>query len=203
MIRLALTLIFITLALPARATTWTVDTEHSNVLFHVRHFVSKVSGRFSDFGGSVVFDSDKTENNNILFEIRTESISTDHKVRDDHLRSAAFFYCDQYKKAIFKSNSIRPLGKGQFKIDGTLELRGVSKPVALDVEYLGTAKDLNGKNRSGFTAKTQIKRSDFGLTWNQFTDAGVPILGDDVELNFNIALIEITPLEATNKKTAQ
>lgn len=105
MIRLALTLIFITLALPARATTWTVDTEHSNVLFHVRHFVSKVSGRFSDFGGSVVFDSDKTENNNILFEIRTESISTDHKVRDDHLRSAAFFIATSTRKPFLRATA--------------------------------------------------------------------------------------------------
>lgn len=203
MIRLALTLMLFMLALPARATTWTVDTEHSNVLFSIRHFVSKVSGRFSDFAGTVVFDSEKAENNNISFEIRTESISTDHKVRDEHLRSAAFFHCTRYKKALFTSKNIQPLGKGQFKVEGTLELRGVSKPVQLDVEYLGTAKDLNGKNRSGFIAKAQLKRSDFGLTWNQLTDAGVPILGDDVELNFNIALIEISPLEATNKKTAQ
>jgi polyisoprenoid-binding protein YceI len=186
----------------AFATTWNVDTEHSNVTFTVRHFVSRVSGVFNDFNGSIVFDSDKPENSNVKFEVNTESVYTAHKARDEHLRSSAFFDSDKYKKAYFYSKKIMPAGKGLFKIEGVLEIRGIEKPVNLDVEYLGTAKDLKGANRSGFTAKTQLKRSDFGLTWNQITEAGLPVLGDEVEMQFNISLVEFNPLEAKKPSSA-
>lgn len=199
-------LIFVTLtawACRATAVTWNVDTEHSNVTFTIRHIVSKVSGSFSDFGGSVVFDSDKPEKSTVTFEVKTDSIFTAHKQRDEHLRSSAFFDSKQYKSAIFSSKNIIPTSKGLFRVEGQLELRGVTKPVVLDVEYLGTAKDLNGANRSGFTAKTQMKRSDFGLTWNQITEAGMPILSDEVDVQFNVSLVEVNPLEAKKPTQAQ
>lgn len=203
MIRFAVSLILSFVSARAGAATWNVDTEHSNVTFTVRHFVSKVSGSFNDFSGSVVFDSGKPENSNVKFEVKTESIFTSHKVRDEHLRSSAFFDSTKFKNATFSSKNIVPAGKGLFKILGLLEIRGITKPVELEAEYLGTAKDLNGANRSGFTAKTQLKRSDFGLSWNQLTDAGLPVLGDEVDLQFNISLVELNPLEAKKTSAAE
>jgi polyisoprenoid-binding protein YceI len=186
----------------AFATTWNVDSGHSNVIFTVRHLVSKVSGTFNDFSGSVVLDSDKPENSIVKFEVRTESIFTSLKVRDEHLRSSAFFDSNRFKTANFTSKRIAAAGKGLFKVEGMLEIRGIEKPVALEVEYLGTSKDQAGANRSGFTARTQLKRSDFGLTWNQITEAGLPVLGDEVEMQFNISLVELNPLEAKKPSVA-
>lgn len=187
----------------ATAVTWNVDTEHSNVTFTIRHIVSKVSGSFTDFSGSVVFDSDKPEKSTVTFDVKTDSIFTAHKLRDEHLRSSAFFDSKQHKSASFSSKSIIPSGQGLFRVEGLLGLRGVTKPIVLDVEYLGTAKDLNGANRSGFTAKAQLKRSDFGLTWNQITEAGMPILSDEVDVQFNISLVEVNPLEAKKPTKTQ
>lgn len=203
MLRFAFFLALFLVSGRATSATWNVDTEHSNVAFTVRHFVSKVSGSFSDFNGSVVFDSGKPENSTVKFEVKTESIFTAHKVRDEHLRSPAFFDSEKFKNATFSSTKIIPQGKGLFRVEGLLEIRGISKPVAMEVEYLGTAKDLKGSNRSGFTAKTQLKRSDFGLTWNQLTEAGLPVLGDEVDLQFNVSLVEFNPLEAKKPTSAQ
>lgn len=188
---------------PALASTWNVDSVHSNIGFTVRHLVTKVSGSFNNFEGTLQFDNKKPESSKVNVVIRTESIFTANQQRDEHLRSADFFDTKKYPTAVFESTKVTSLGKGQFKIDGTLTLRGQTKPVSLDVEYLGTAKDLSGSNRGGFTAKTKISRKDFGLAWNKLTETGNVVVGDDVELAMNIAAVEAKPKEAKKETGAK
>ncbi|NBO38018.1 polyisoprenoid-binding protein [bacterium] len=183
-------------ATPAFASTWTVDPVHSNIGFTVRHLVTKVNGSFNEFEGNVQFDDKKPEASKVNVTVKTESIFTANQQRDEHLRSADFFDTKKFPTATFESGKVAALGKGQFKIDGTLSLHGVTKPVTLEVEYLGTAKDMYGNTRGGFTAKTKISRKEFGLTWNKLTEAGNVVVGDDVEMNLNIAAIEVKPQEA-------
>lgn len=191
------------LALPAFASTWTIDNVHSNVGFTVRHLVTKVSGSFNEFEGNLQFDDKKPEASKVNVSVNTNSIFTANTQRDQHLRSADFFDTKKYPTATFESSKVTSLGKGQFKIDGTLTLHGQSKPVTLEVEYLGTAKDMYGNTRGGFTAKTKISRKEFGLTWNKLTEAGNVVVGDDVELAMNIAAIEAKPQEAKKDSTAK
>jgi polyisoprenoid-binding protein YceI len=187
---------------PAFASTWNVDSVHSNIGFTVRHLVTKVSGSFNTFEGTLQFDDKKPDSSQVNVIIRTESIFTANQQRDEHLRSADFFDTKKYPTAVFESTKVTSLGRGQFKIDGTLTLRGQTKPVSLDVEYLGTAKDLSGNTRGGFTAKTKISRKDFGLAWNKLTEAGNVVVGDDVELAMNIAAVEVRPKEAKKETGA-
>jgi polyisoprenoid-binding protein YceI len=183
-------------AMPAYASTWTVDNVHSNITFTVRHLVSKVSGSFNAFEGSLQFDDKFPEASKVTMEIKTESIDTNNSQRDDHLRSPDFLNSKRHPNALFKSSKVVSLGKGQFVIEGSLTLRGQTRPVNLAVEYLGTAKDLQGNNRGGFVARTKISRKDFGLSWNKLTDAGNVVVGDEVELLMNIAAVEDRPKEA-------
>lgn len=190
-------------SLPAFASTWTIDNVHSNVGFTVRHLVTKVSGSFNEFEGSLQFDDKKPEASKVNVVVKAESIFTANQQRDQHLRSADFFDTKKYPTATFESTKVTSLGKGQFKIDGTLSLHGQTKPVSLEVEYLGTAKDMYGNTRGGFTAKTKISRKEFGLTWNKVTEAGNVVVGDEVELAMNIAAIESKPQEAKKETGAK
>lgn len=192
-------LLLATLSVPALASTWTIDPTHSNVIFTVRHLVTKVSGSFNQFEGTIQFDDKKPEASKINFSVQTDSIYTAHSKRDTHLRSSDFFDSKKHPVAKFESTKVTSLGKGQFKVDGTLSLKGNSKPVVLEVDYLGTAKDTFGSIRGGFTAKTKLSRKEFGLTWNDMTEAGNVIVGDEVEMNFNLAAIEEIPQEARRK----
>lgn len=195
MLRIAAS-VFSALAVPASASTWTIDNQHSNIGFTVRHLVTRVSGSFNLFSGTILFDDKKPEASKVSVTINLDSIFTANQQRDDHLRSADFFDTKKHPSATFESTRVVSVGRGNFKIEGNLSLHGQTRPVSLDVEYLGTMKDLNGNNRGGFTARTKLNRKDFGLTWNKITEAGNVVLGEEVELAMNIAAIETKPQEA-------
>ena len=190
-------------SMPVSAATWNVDSSHSNIIFTVRHLVTKVSGTFNTFKGTLAFDDKSPESSKVMVEIQTSSINTANSQRDEHLRSPDFLNSSRHPAAIFNSTKVASLGKGQFKIEGTLTLRGQTRPVVLDVEYLGTAKDLQGNIRGGFVAKTKISRKEFGVSWNKLTDSGNVVLGDEVELQMNIAAVEERPLEAKKETTVK
>ena len=187
------------LSLPAWASTWVIDPTHSNIGFTVRHLVTRVSGSFNQFEGSIQFDNKNPELSKVNIAVKTESIFTANNKRDDHLRTSDFLDAKKHPTADFESSKVVSLGKGQFKIEGNLTLKGITKPIVLEVDYLGTAKDTLGKNRGGFSARAKLNRKDFGLTWNQLTEAGNVVVGDEVELNFNIAAVEEISQEAKRK----
>ncbi len=178
-------------ALPAAAAveTYTIDQSHSMVGFKIRHFVSKVPGRFGDYSGTITVDRENLAATKIDVEINAASIDTDNDQRDEHLRSSDFFDVEKFPKITFKSAKVTPNGKDKATVEGTLTMRGVSKPVTMEVDILGYAPDAWGGFRAGYEATTTIDRKEFGIVWNTVLDSGGVVLGDDVEITLNIEAI--------------
>jgi polyisoprenoid-binding protein YceI len=169
------------------AATYKIDPSHSTVGFKVKHLgISKVPGSFAEFTGTFTFDPSKIEDSKADAVISVKSVDTSDKKRDDHLRGEDFFAADKFPNISFKTTKIEAvIGQG-FKATGDLTIRGITKPVSLDVSFTGAAKDPWGKERAAFSATTKINRKDFGLTWSKVLETGGLVVGDEVEI-----LIEI------------
>jgi len=182
-------------ATPALAgESYAVDKTHSDALFTIRHLMSKVTGKFTDVEGAIQIDRARPESSSVEFKIKTASIDTANKRRDDHLRSPDFFDAASHPEIVFKSTKVKATGKDAFEVAGTLTIRGVSKEVTLPVAFLGEAKDPWGNDRIGFEVQTTLNRKDYDIVWNQTLDAGGYVLGDEVKVTVN--------LEAIKKKEA-
>ncbi len=178
-----------TQAIPGYVTgTWTIDPVHSEVGFSVRHMmVSKVRGKFASFEGSVT----TTENlldSSVTASVDLESIDTGSADRDNHIRSADFFEVDANKTMTFVSTGIREDG-GEYKLDGDLTLKGVTKPVTFDLEVNGFGPDAYGGTRAGFSATTVINRRDFGVDFNAAMETGGLVVADKVTVQLEIELV--------------
>jgi len=169
--------------------TYGIDTVHSNVGFKVRHLVSKTSGEFTDFDGTIVADFGSLDASSVKFTIQTTSIDTENEKRDGHLRSADFFDVEKYPAITFTSSKITKIDGDSFAVTGTLTMHGVSKEVTLTVDFLGEMTAMGG-TRAGYELTTTINRKDFGVSWNRALDAGGFVLGDDVEININLEVIK-------------
>lgn len=177
------------LSLPAAA-TYGIDVSHSHVGFKIRHLmVSKTRGRFADFEG-VVTIAEEPLDSSVEVTVQLASIDTRDAGRDEHLRSADFFDVEQYPTMTFRSTGIREAGAGQYKLDGELSLRGVTKPLVLDVSFEGTVTDPWGGQRAAFLATGEIDRDDFGLSWNQALETGGVVLGKKVEIEIEVELVK-------------
>ena len=185
--RIALVLVGLaTTAGVVRAATYTVDPVHSGVEFKVRHLVTKVSGQFNDFSGTIVAEFDDLDASSVEFVINAASIDTDSEDRDKHLRSEDFFDVASHPEITFTSSKITKAGDNEYAVTGTLTMHGVSKTVTLPVTFLGEAPHPAGGTVAGFAITTTIDRKDFGIVWNRTLDAGGMILGDDVEVSINL-----------------
>ncbi len=175
----------------AVATTWAIDSAHSNVEFSVKHMmISTVKGQFSDVEGTVEWDGASFETAKVNARIDSSSITTFNQMRDDHLRTNDFFNAEQWPAITFESTRIEPDGDDEFKIHGELTIRDITKPVVLETEFEGMVeKDAFGKARSAFTATTQINRKDFGVNWSQALEAGGFVVGDKVKVTLHIAVV--------------
>jgi polyisoprenoid-binding protein YceI len=169
--------------------TFTIDKAHSEATFQVRHLITKVRGRFSDFQGTLQFDEAKPEQSSVSFTIKTSSIDTSEADRDKHLRSADFFSVDEHPTITFTSTRVRKIGGQQFEVVGPLTIRGTRKEITIPVTYLGGAKDPWGKERAGFEAELTLNRKDFGLSWNAPLEAGGFLVGDEVKINLSIQAV--------------
>ncbi|MBO9572004.1 MAG: YceI family protein [Chitinophagaceae bacterium] len=174
------------------ATKWVVDPTHSEVQFKIKHLViSTVTGSFNKFSGNAVTPSENEfENADIDFNIDVNSIYTNQAQRDEHLRNSDFFEVSTYPEIKFKSTSFKKDDDDNYKLAGNLTLKGVTKPIVLDVEFGGAAKDHYGNYKSGFEVKGKINRKEFGLTFNALTETGGLTLGEDVKLIANIQLVK-------------
>ena len=171
--------------------TWEFDPAHSFVEFSVRHLmISTVTGRFRSFKATIALDETSIENSHIQAEIDAANIDTGVADRDNHLRSADFFDVANHPTIMFRSTEIRHHGEGSGKIRGELTIRGVTRPVTLDVTDLGEIRDPWGNRRRGFTAETTLSRKDFGMMWNQVLDTGGVLVGDKVKVILNIEAVE-------------
>jgi polyisoprenoid-binding protein YceI len=173
-------------------TTYTIDAAHSGAHFTVRHMmITNVRGGFRTVKGTVTFDPENPAATSVEAEIDAASIDTREPQRDAHLRSADFFDVEQYPAITFRSTGIEAAGDDEWKLTGELTIHGVTRPVALKVEGPAPeAKDPWGNVRTGATATTKIKRSDFGLTWNAALEAGGVLVGDDVKIELELALVK-------------
>ena len=170
--------------------TWTIDPSHSEVGFKVKHLViTTVSGKFDTFEGTIDTDQEDFSDAKIKFSADISSINTGSEQRDGHLKGADFFDAENHPKMTFESTSYYKKGD-DYVLEGNLTLRGVTKPVKLDVEYGGIQQDLYGRTVAGFEISGKIKRLEFGLHWNAVTEAGGVVVSDDVKLNAEIQMVK-------------
>lgn len=173
-----------TVTLPATG-TWTIDPAHSAVGFSVRHLMAaKVRGSFKTFSGSIDIN-DLPETSSVKVSIDAASIDSGAEDRDNHLRSADFLDVESHPTLSFESTAVRSVD-GAYQVDGTLTIRGVAKPVTLEMQYSGVIADPWGNDKAIFSATTQINREDFGLVWNAPLEAGGVLVGKQVTIELEI-----------------
>lgn len=146
------------------AGTWTIDAVHSDVSFFVRHLgVSKVRGSFTEFSGTIV-TAENPLDSKVEAVIKTASVSTKNEMRDSHVRNADFLDVEKYPEMSFTSTTVRPKTAELFEVDGELTLHGVTKTVTLQLELNGFGTHYEGHAIAGFSAATEISRTEFGVT---------------------------------------
>ncbi|MDE3206567.1 MAG: YceI family protein [Acidobacteriota bacterium] len=169
---------------------YTIDPTHSRIGFVARHaMVTKVRGSFNEFEGSGYFDAADPARSTLQLSIKAASIDTGNADRDAHLRSNDFFDMDTYPQITFTSTSVEPTGDDRFRVTGDLTIKGVTRPVAVDFEYTGSAVDPYGNQRIGFEGSTSVNRKDWGVNWNAALEAGGVLVGEKVTLEFDVSAI--------------
>ena len=163
-------------------TTYAIDLAHSEAAFQVRHLLSKVRGRFAEFGGTITFDAAQPADASVSIEVKAASIDTNVADRDAHLRSDDFFSTDRFPVITFTSRGVAPRGADAFDVTGDLTIRDITKSITVPVTYLGVATDPWGNQKLGFEGEITINRKDFGLTWNAALETGGFLVGDDVKI---------------------
>jgi polyisoprenoid-binding protein YceI len=176
--------------------TYTIDKSHSEAAFQVRHLVTKVRGRFTDFEGAVRIDREHPERSSVEFSIDASSVDTDVADRDTHLKSPDFFDVERFPRITFVSSRIQARGDDRYDVTGILTMRGVAHEVTLPVTSLGSARDPWGNERAGFELETKLDRKDYGIVFNATLDNGGLLLGDEVRITINIEAIRQSASQA-------
>ncbi|MGY0018902.1 YceI family protein [Streptomyces sp. cg35] len=170
---------------------YTVDPAHTTLGFVARHaMVTNVKGSFTDFTGELHLDGSDPAKSTASFDVQMASIDTGNADRDGHLKSADFFKIDEFPTMTFRSTSAEALGGDDYRITGDLTILGTTKPLSIDLEFNGSAKDPFGNERAGFEGKAEILRSEWGLTWNAALETGGVLVSDKIKLNFDISAIK-------------
>ncbi|GGN76052.1 polyisoprenoid-binding protein [Streptomyces albiflavescens] len=170
---------------------YTIDPSHSTFGFVARHaMVTNVKGTFHEFEGSLHLDGTDPSKSTASIDIKVESVETGSADRDGHLKSSDFFKVDEFPTMTFRSTKAEALGGDDYRITGDLEILGTTKPISIDLEFNGSAKDPFGNERVGFEGKAEILRSEWGLTWNAALETGGFLVSDKIKLNFDISAIK-------------
>lgn len=173
------------------ATIWNIDPAHSELQFKVKHMmITNVTGTFGVISGSLNAPGDSFDNAAIQFEASAESVDTKNADRDKHLRSADFFDVENHPVITFSSTSFQKADDEEYNLKGALTIRGITKPIELEVTFEGEGKDPWGNIKAGFQIKGKINRKDFGLEWNTALEAGGVLVGDDVRISGDIQLVK-------------
>jgi polyisoprenoid-binding protein YceI len=171
-----------------RAGTWAIDPVHSSVGFSVRHLmVSKVRGTFEQFSGSISVADDGTPS--VTAEIAVDSVRTGNEQRDAHIKSADFFDVDNFPTATFTSIGVRDNGD-RYVLDGDFTLRGVTKPVSLELEFNGVNPGMGHGEVAGFAASVVLNRKDFGIEIDMPLETGGAVVGDKVTITIEIEALK-------------
>lgn len=160
--------------------TWVLDPTHSEIQFKVKHLmISNVTGQFLVMDGSVTSDDDSFSNASVRFTANAGSIHTGNDQRDGHLKGAEFFDVEQFPEIVFASNQFNA---GEGRIKGELTVKGVTRPVELEVEFAGVNKDPWGNTKAGFSLSGKINRKDWDLNWNAALETGGFLVSDEVKI---------------------
>jgi polyisoprenoid-binding protein YceI len=179
--------------------TWKLDPSHTQAGFQVRHFFSMVHGVFHELEGTIVFDEANPDAISVDAMVKVASVDTGNQKRDGHLQTADFFDAEKNPTITVKSTKVTPAGKNKYKIAGDLTMRGVTKPVVFDGEFLGSAPiSIGGRSfsKAGFSASTVVNRKDWGINWNRALDNGGVMLDDRVTITLNVEADLAEPAKA-------
>jgi polyisoprenoid-binding protein YceI len=172
------------------ATQWISDTMHSQVHFKVKHLmICPTRGHFKEFTATVETEDGNFEEGIAFFEAQTESITTGHEHRDEHLKSPDFFDIEQYPTVRFESTAFEKTTKKDFILRGCLTIKDKTKPIELNVVYNGQRRDDWGNLKAGFEIRGTINRLEYGLKWNAMLDAGGFVIGEEVDIECFIELM--------------
>jgi polyisoprenoid-binding protein YceI len=181
----------VTPELAALTGDYTIDAAHTTIGFVARHaMVTNVKGKFLDFSGALHLDGTDPARSTASLDVVMDSISTGNADRDGHLKSADFFKTDEFPTMTFRSTKAEALGGDDYRITGDLSILGVTKPITIDLEFNGAAKDPFGNERVGFEGKATILRSEWGLTWNAALETGGVLISDKIKLTFDVSAIK-------------
>ncbi|MCZ7667835.1 MAG: YceI family protein [Chloroflexi bacterium] len=170
---------------------WQIDYAHSEINFTVRHMmISKVRGSFDEWSGIINFDPENPTNTTVDVTVQLASVNTNEQQRDDHLRSPDFFDVATHPEMRFKSTKVEQNDVDEGLLYGELTIRGITKPVVLDVNYAGQAKSPWGTTSAGFSASATINRKDWDLTWNQALETGGVLVSDKISIGIELELIQ-------------
>jgi polyisoprenoid-binding protein YceI len=168
-----------------------IDVMHSRLGFVARHaMVTKVRGFFADFAGTFDLDASHWPGSTAQVTIQVASIDTGNEQRDGHLRTNDFFDAPNFPEITFTSTGVEVLGDARFAVTGDLTIRGVTKPVTIELEYTGAAKDPFGNDRIGFEGQTVINRKDWGVNFNAPLEAGGVLVSEKVTLELDISAVK-------------
>lgn len=174
-----------------KTTIWKLDPSHSELTFKVKHLmISNVKGEFQNFDAQIVSQGEDFNSAKVTSKVEANSVYTNNKDRDNHLRSADFFDAEKNKELKFEGTDFEKLDEDNYKLTGVLTIKGNSKEVILDVEHGGMMKDPYGQEKAGFSISGKINRKEFGLTWNAALEAGGVMVSDDVRINGELQFIK-------------
>ena len=176
---------------------WEIDPVHTDVTFVARYMMlTKVRGRFDEFSGAIHV-AENPEDSWVEVTIQTPSINTNQEMRDNHLKSGDFLLVDEFPTMTFRSTKVELLGGSSLRVTGDLTIRGATREVVLDAEFVGlTPKDMRGNARAAFTASTAIDREDFGVLWNMALETGGVLVSKKVDINIEAQAVLKTAEEA-------
>jgi len=175
-----------------RTMSWKIDNVHTHVSFSVKHMmVTTVRGKFTSYRGTVRLDPKDFTRSTFEGEIDVASVDTGNVDRDNHLRTNDFFDAPNHPNITFKSSRIELKDAGDYVVHGDLTIRGVTKPIALDVEFLGTSKSPYGQTIAGIGVRGKLNRKDFGVNFNALLETGGVAVSETVKLELDIEAIEV------------
>lgn len=176
---------------------WQIDATHSQATFSVKHMmISTVKGHFEVLSGQLELDEQHPENSWVEAQVDAASINTRDAKRDAHLRSPDFFDVEKYPTITFKSTKVTPLGGNEYRVTGNLTMHGITKEETFHAEYSGQLKDLFGMQRAGFTVSGKVNRKDYNLSWNVALETGGVLVGEDVKVEVDLAVVQKIAVEA-------
>lgn len=176
---------------------WALDPAHSEVQFKVKHMlVSTVTGHFKNFNAVVETEGDDISTASIHFTADVDSISTNNAQRDAHLKTGDFFDTGNHPQIKFEGERLEKAGENEYKLHGTLTMRGVSRKITLNVEYGGMVQDPWGNTRVGFSVTGKINRKDYGVSFSMVSETGSILLGEEVTINANAEFVKEQSLQA-------